>query len=102
VSLETFLLTAIRQAIREELRAVLADLPHAPEDRRVAATEAAAAAGVSLATLKQWAADGKVRRYGEGRTQRFSLAEVRALAPQPSADVTPGQRAEEIFRRLHG
>jgi hypothetical protein len=102
MSLEAFLLTAIRQAIREELRAVLADLPRPSEDRRVTGTEAAAAAGVSLATLRQWAADGKVRRYGEGRNQRFALSEVLAVAPQPSADMSPGQRAEEIFRRLHG
>lgn len=105
MSIETYFEEMVRRVLREELQQLLSVvLPQAQQaDRRVTRTEAAAAAGVSPATITAWAAEGRLRRYGEGRNQRFSMAEVLTVQPKPEeSKLTPGQRAAEIFRRHHG
>lgn len=91
----------LRRILREELRALAP--PAALADRRVTTTEAAAAAGVSPATLRHWVEEGKLRQYGEGRNQRYSLSEVLAVRPAPRAErFSPTARAAEILRGRHG
>jgi hypothetical protein len=94
----------LRRILREEFRALRSELPRSVEDRRVTFAEAAAAAGVSPATIRAWEAAGKIKRYGEGRSARFSLAEVLAVVPSSRATVVdPETKADEILgRRRHG
>lgn len=103
MSLETFLEETLRRVVREELRAALAETPRAAEDRRVTYSDAASAAGVSVPTIRAWKKAGRLHAFGEGRNTRFSLAEVLAVTALPSqTKQTPGERAEEIYRSLHG
>lgn len=87
----------LRRVLREELRAASPATPGHHEDRRVSPTEAAAAAGVSPATVRAWAAAGRIKRYGEGRRGvRYSLAEVLAVRPAERG-FDASERALEIL-----
>lgn len=92
----------LRRVLREELARALAVPRGSTEDRRVTTAEAAAAAGCAVGTIRTWAADGKLKRYGEGRAVRYSLTEVLAVVPERSAGPTVEERAEAAFRRHHG
>lgn len=93
----------LRRILREELRSLLGERPPAQDDRRVTRTEAAAAAGVSPATLDAWADAGRLKRYGEGRNIRFSLCAVLAVQPDEKPQAfSPEDRAAEILRGQHG
>ncbi len=104
MTFDALLEDTLRRVVREEIKRALGDRPSAStEDRRVAPAEAAAAAGVSLTTLRHWESEGRLRRYGEGRTVRYSLAEVLAIVPEKrTAALDAEDVAEKIYRRNHG
>lgn len=41
--------------------------------------EAAAAIGVSMSTVSNWAREGLINKYGHGRTVRYKLEELKAV-----------------------
>jgi hypothetical protein len=103
VSFETFLEETIRRIIREEIQSAVSKFSSRVMDgeRRATRTEAAAAAGISPATLKAWVRAGKVREYGKGRGVRYSITEV--LAVQPDKDTfSVDARVDEIFGGKRG
>lgn len=92
----------LRRILREELRALAIPVA-APADRRVTYSDAASSAGVSVATIRAWRKAGRLHAFGEGRNTRFSLSEVLGVSALPAAaKLTPGQKAEQLYRRAHG
>lgn len=93
----------LRRILREELRSLMSAESSKSDDRRITYAEAAAAAGVSAATIRSWVAAGKLRAYGQGRGVRFSLSEVRAVRPEPAtAGASAEDWAEQHLRGRHG
>lgn len=93
----------LRRIFREEIREALSARPSSTDDRRVTYAEAGAAAGVSPATIRTWAAAGLVKRYGEGRGVRFSLSEVLAVAPsETKQSISADEFAVAALRARHG
>jgi excisionase family DNA binding protein len=90
----------LRRIIREELQAIA---PGASQDLLTYA-EAAAEFRCGVSTLRKWAREGKVRRYGEGRCVRVSRREMLALLAVPrTAEATTADLeayADAVLRRF--
>jgi excisionase family DNA binding protein len=68
-------LAQIRSVIRDEIRSALDTLARSPGDvELLTITQAAAVAGVSERTVRQWLNTGKIPRHGVGRTVRVDKA----------------------------
>lgn len=106
---------AIRTLISDEVRRVLDDLlpqllrasapplPTTPAaDRHLTFAQAAALAGVSVATINRWIRSGQLKQYGTGRLARVSHAELlrfREMQVRPaSGDSAIEKKAQELLR----
>jgi len=93
MSLEETIAQAVRVAVREELRQALAELQ--PANERPMTSEAAAdALGIRPKTLRAWAAEGRIRGTKQGRSWRFTRAQVEAARNACASEV------DDALRRL--
>jgi excisionase family DNA binding protein len=83
----------IRAIVREELRQALAELQPANE-RPLTSEDAASALGIAPKTLRAWAAEGRIQGTKQGRSWRFTRAQVEAARSPPAA------MAEAVLRRM--
>lgn len=98
--LESYVEDTFRRVLREELQRALREAPKAAGDERVCITVAAARSGYGVATIRDWAARGLIKRYGRGRNARYSLAEVLAVGPEQGAGIDAEAEASRMLRDL--
>jgi excisionase family DNA binding protein len=100
MDIELIIRDAVRTAVREELRAGLADLRPAPAGQYLTIKEAAELARVSRDSLRRWIGAGRLTARRAGRELRIERSALEAFlseniaAPKPSPD--------QCFDRMFG
>jgi excisionase family DNA binding protein len=105
MDLELTIKAAVREALREELPRVLAELRPQTSDL-LSIGEAAELAGVNAATVREWIRIGKLKRLGTDRIWRVLRSDLLAfLEPKcsrPSTELTDEELEDRVVKMLHG
>jgi excisionase family DNA binding protein len=95
------LVPAVREVVRIEMRALLAERPSPASDGFMTVVAGAKYAGVHPSTLRAWVKCGLLPRHMAGRQLRVRRDEIdRCLSKDPGVDArTPDEIADEILNR---
>lgn len=96
--LDTLVRSLVVEVIRDEVRRAVSDALR--PDELLSTPAAAKFAGVTPATVRRWARDGKLTRHAAGRVIRISRAELERFIKSGRAsndDLTPEQLADKMF-----
>ncbi len=94
---------AIREIVREEIRAALAEYRGASADEPLSYGQAAKVVGYHVSTITKWVGLGLLPAHGRGKGKRVYRADVlKALEKVSAPSVTPTAQgiADKILRRV--
>lgn len=90
MDLEAIIRQTVRDVLREELRAALAELKPQPAGEFLTIRQASEVAKVAPDTLRRWIAAGRLRAHRAGRVLRIARPALEAfLAEVPEGDLAP-------------
>jgi len=98
MSLDLVVKSAVREVVREEIRAALAELKLTAADQFMTYGEAAAFVGCCVATVTKWVQDGALKSYGRERTIRVLRSEL--IAAMELQEQTQAETPDQVVERL--
>ena len=76
MSLENTIAAAVREVVREEIRAFVSEVRKATDERAVTPQEAAQMLGLGTATITRMIRDGRIPSFLVGRYRRIRVADL--------------------------
>lgn len=98
MSIDLVVKGAVREVVREEIRAALAELKLTAADQFQTYDEAAAFVGCCVTTITGWTKEGALKTYGRGRTIRVLRSEV--IAAMARTPPVTEEESDEFVERL--